>query len=75
MTIDERLFKLPLIGSHIRRMFSYFSQHIFFTDMVHISAGIGIGLLLVGGRLFPLGVVGLCIGVAGHLFAYSRGKE
>lgn len=70
MTIDEKLYVLPGIGRLVRRLYAYFRQHVFFTDMVHIASGLGIGFLLVGGKYFIAGIVTLGIGTAGHLFAF-----
>ena len=74
MTIDEQLYQLPLIGRFIRRLYSYFKNHILFTDVIHIATGFGLGLILAGGSFFRLGVLALSIGIAGHLFAFLKGK-
>ena len=46
MNLDKQLCNLPLIGNAIERLYSYFKKHIFFTDLIHIFLGLGIGLII-----------------------------
>lgn len=74
MVIDERLYRLPVVGRAIKRLYSYFKANIFFTDMIHIVSGIGIGLIFADKKFMAIGMIALSIGVAGHIFAFLRAK-
>lgn len=75
MVIDEQLYQLPVVGRVIKRLYSYFKAHIFFTDMIHIVTGIGIGFILADKKFMVIGVIALSIGIAGHIFAFFRVKN
>ena len=75
MGLDERLYQLPLIGKILKRLYSYFKKHIAFTDFIHISLGLGIGLLIAGNQFFVSGLILILIGILGHLYAYIKGGK
>lgn len=72
MGLDEQLYKLPFIGWIIKRLYSYFKKHIAFTDAIHISGGLGLGLLLTEYK--ALGIVLILISILGHIYAFAKGK-
>jgi len=73
MTIDEKLYRLPVIGEAMRRLYSYFKKHTLFTDLIHISLGVGIGFVITSQEfLFP-GILFLSVGIIGHIYAYMKG--
>ena len=74
MSIDERFYGLPLIGGGIRRLYGYFRRHIAFTDFIHVSVGVGIGIMIAGGDLLLWGMVAVGIGISGHIWALIRGE-
>ncbi len=56
----------------VKRIMTYFSKHVMYNSLVHLVAGMGIGVLLVspvfGMHTVRWGVVLLGIGVLGHLY-------
>ena len=75
MGLDEQLNELPLIGSNIRRLYSYFKENIAFTDIIHVLIGLGFGLIIAGNDLYKWGFFSLAIGVLGHVYAFIKGKR
>lgn len=75
MSIDKQLYKLPVIGSVIKRLYSYFKKNIAFTDFIHISLGLGIGFIIVGNKFLTLGIILLFIGIIGHIYAFIKGRN
>ena len=75
MGIDKQLYKLPLLGPILKRLYSYFKTHIAFTDFIHISLGIGVGLIIAGNKFFVWGISLFIIGILGHLYAYIKGDS
>jgi len=71
MNIDEQLYRLPLIGGHIKRLYSYFKKHTAFTDVIHVLLGLGIGLMFTD-AYFNLGIIALTIGILGHVYAFIK---
>jgi len=73
MSIDEHIYRLPLLGQFMRRLYSYFKKHILFTDLIHISIGLGIGLLIA--NLIVWGIVFIVLGLLGHIWAFIKGDS
>jgi len=74
MGLDQQLYRLPIIGRLIERLYSYFKEHTLFTDMIHILLGLGLGLIIAGGIWLNWGVLALAIGIIGHIYAFIKGK-
>jgi len=74
MGLDEQLNQLPIIGSSIKQLFSYFKKHTALTDLMHVSVGLGIGLLIFS-QFLTLGVLFLSIGVLWHVYSYFKGDK
>ena len=74
MGIDKQLCDLPLIGKIIKRLYTYFREHIAFTDFIHIMLGLGLGLIIAGNDLFYLGIFSLFIGILGHVYAFIKAE-
>ena len=72
MGLDKLICGLPVVGTAYKRMYRYFRKHLTYTDGIHISLGLGIGLLIFRenwGWLF------LVIGLLGHVYAFIQGGE
>jgi len=63
MGLDEQLYRLPIIGSNIKRMFSYFKENTAITDLIHVLVGLGLGLIIAGGEFLNWGIIALSIGL------------
>jgi len=74
MGLDERLYRLPIIGLSFKRLHSYFKENIVFTDIIHVLIGLGLGLIIVGNEFLNLGILALAIGILGHVYAFIKGK-
>lgn len=72
MGIDRWICSLPVIGGSMTRLYSYFGKHIAFTDFIHISLGLGVGLIIAGDKWFFIGVLAILIGLLGHVWAYLK---
>jgi len=75
MNLDEQLFRLPFIGFIIKRLYNFFRKNIAFTDAIHISIGLGIGLIIAGDNFLVSGLIFLLIGIVGHIYAFMKGKS
>ena len=75
MNLDQQLYRLPLIGRIIKRLYSYFKEHVAFTDFIHFALGLGLGLIIAGNNLLNWGIFALAIGILGHIFAYIKGNN
>ena len=75
MSLDEQLYRLPLIGWIVKRLYSYFKKNTAITDFMHVAAGLGMGLLIAGGKLVFWGILALTIGILGHIYAFIRGEK
>jgi len=75
MGLDEQLYRLPIIGSNIKRLYTYFRKNIAYTDQIHVLIGLGIGLIIAGGDLFNWGILALALGNLGHVYAFIKGKS
>jgi len=73
MSLDEQLYKMPIIGILIRRLYSYFKRNTAITDGMHIALGLGIGLLFAGEEFYKWAALALLIGVLGHIYALIKG--
>jgi len=73
MNIDNQLYKLPFIGSIIKRLYSYFKKNTFFTDLIQVFLGLGIGFIIVGNKFLTLGILLIMISIIGHIYAYIKG--
>ena len=60
---------------YIKKLEKYFSKHIWYGNAVHLSIGIGVGILatypLVGSHPLRWGIFFLALGLLGHLWAIS----
>ena len=74
MNLDEKLYKLPIVGWTIRRLYGYFRNHIAITDFMHVALGFGLGVLVAEKGMTLLGGLALGIGIAGHIFAFMKGR-
>lgn len=74
MNLDEQLYRLPLIGRAVKRLYSYFKKNTAITDFIHVVLGLGLGLIIAGGTFIVWGVIALTIGALGHIYAFIRGK-
>lgn len=74
MHLDEQLYRLPLIGWAVKRLYSYFKKNTLITDGIHIVLGLGLGLVIAGDTFFVWGVVAIAIGTLGHIYAFMKGK-
>jgi len=75
MSLDQRLYHLPLIGRITKRLYSYFKEHIAFTDLIHVAVGLGLGLIIAGGDLLNWGFFALAVGILGHIHAFIKGGK
>jgi len=75
MSLDQQLYRLPLIGRSIERLYSYFKEHTAFTDLIHVAIGLGLGLIIAGGDLLNLGFFAIAVGILGHTYAYIKGSK
>ena len=75
MGLDEQLYRLPIIGSNIKRLYSYFRENIAYTDLIHVLIGLGLGLIIAGGELLNWGILALSLGILGHVYAFIKGKS
>ena len=75
MNLDEQLYNLPLIGWIVKRLYSYFKEHTGFTDLIHVSVGLGLAFLIVGNNFLIWGIVFLTIGILGHIYAFVKGDN
>ena len=75
MNIDKKLYRLPFIGSVIKRLYSYFKKNTAFTDFIHIALGLGIGLIIAGNKFIIWGIILLFMGIIGHIYAFIKGRN
>lgn len=73
MSLDEILYRLPLVGGAFRRLYGYFKTHTALTNSFHVLSGLGIGLVITGESWFVWGIVALLLGGLFHLYAFIRG--
>ena len=62
----------------MKKIYSYFGKHVMYNSMVHVVAGMGIGVLLVS-PVFEMhtvrwGIVLLGVGILGHLYPLMTKK-
>ena len=74
-TLDSFFCNNLLIGKVMRRMYAYFKKHTAITDAIHVSLGLGVGLLVAGFPWFYIGLAFIIIGLLGHIYAFMRGGE
>ena len=75
MNLDEQLYRIPLFGSAVKRLYTYFKRNTFITDFIHIVLGLSIGLIVAGGELFIWGVIALTTALLGHVYAFAKGDN
>ena len=75
MNLDEQLYRLPLVGWIIKRLYSYFKKNTAITDFMHVAVGLGVGLLIAGEKFVFWGVIALIIGMLGHVYAFFKGEK
>lgn len=75
LNIDELLYKIPFLGKNIRYLYAYFKRNIAFTDFIHVSIGLGLGLIIARGNWFKVGIIFLLIALVGHVYAFIKGKN
>ena len=74
-TLDKFICSGKLIGKVMRRVYAYFKKHTAITDAMHVSLGLGLGLLMAGSAWFYIGIAFIGIGLLGHIYAFIRGGE
>ncbi len=72
--LDEQLYRLPLIGAFIKRLYAYFKEHTALTDLMHVFVGLGLGLVIAGENFALWGIFFLAVGVLYHLYAFIQGE-
>ena len=72
--MDEFLYKVPLIGSIIKKQYSYFRNHMALTDLFHLLAGFGLALIFFTSRML-LGFVILGFSILYHLYAILKVRD
>ena len=50
--LDNFFCNSPFIGKVMKRVYVYFKKHTVITDAMHVSLGLGIGLLIAGSVWF-----------------------
>ena len=73
MSIDEKLYQLPIAGPALRRTHSYFRNHVTVTDLFHVLMGIAIGLVVASFDYLVLGISALVAALLYHVYAYVQG--
>lgn len=73
MNLDELLYRLPLIGWAIKRLYNYFKRQTALTDFFHVLVGLGIGFIIAEGQLLSWGILVLVIGILFHIYAFTKG--
>lgn len=73
MNLDKLLYRLPLVGWVVRRLYNYFKVQTALTDFFHVLIGFGLGLIIVGEGFFFLGLTVLMLGTLFHLYAFIKG--
>ncbi len=62
----------------IKQVDSYFKKNPYYSAVVHVVVGVGIGILMtypvVGSHPMRWGLVFLGLGLAGHLYPVMKGK-
>jgi len=74
MNLDKLLYSLPFLGKIIKRLYSYFKNHIVLTDFFHVILGFGIGLIIAREQFFVWGVAFLFSSILFHIYALIEGK-
>jgi len=73
--IDEMMYELPIVGIVMRRNYAYFKQNTAIANLMHITFGLGIGLLLANRDLLGLGLIFIFISLSGHIYAFVKGGK
>lgn len=74
MNLDKLLYRLPLIGGMVKRLYSYFKNHTALTDFFHVLVGLGVGFIIAGGIFFSWGVFAFSLGILFHFYAFHKGE-
>src|SRR3989338_5009391 len=72
-TIDQFFCENQLVGGIFKRTYSFFKTHTAVTDAIHVSLGLGIGLIFGSERMMAPGLFFLSLGLLGHIFAFIKG--
>ena len=76
MLLDNLICQLPVIGFIFERMYHYFREHVFFTEVIHILFGLGIGLVLFRTDFwFWIGITFILADLLGHAWAFIQGSK
>lgn len=74
MSIDEKLYQMPIVGPAYVRMHAYFRKNVTITDLLHVLMGIGLGLMFASNDYFYIGIPVLILALVYHVYAYTKGK-
>ena len=74
-SIDEFMYQLPVVGIVMKRNYAYFKQNTAITNLMHISFGLGLGLVLASENLFGIGVIFIALSLLGHVYAFMKGGK
>lgn len=74
MNLDTFLYRLPLVGAVIRRIYGYFRNHIAITDAMHVALGFGLGIFFARNEMSTVGIIAIIAAIFGHIFALIKGK-
>lgn len=72
-SIDEVMYRLPVVGIVMERNYSYFKQNTAITNLIHVTFGLGLGLALANENLFRLGMIFIIMSLLGHVYAFIKG--
>lgn len=75
MNLDELLYRVPFIGSHVRRYYSYFKTQVALTNLFHVLIGLGLGLLVAESQWITLAWLAIGTGALYHAFALYKGTS
>ena len=73
--LDEFMYKLPVVGIVMKRNYTYFKQNTAITNLMHITFGLGLGLVLASENLFGLGMTFIILSLLGHVYAFIEGGK
>ncbi len=74
-TLDRFFCESQFGGRLFKRLYAYFKRHTAITDAIHVSFGVGIGLIIGSPKWFYIGMFFLGFGLLGHIFAFIKGGK